>query len=89
MADLLDIDLNSIHSTLVKTVCRLYWFHKKKETPYVELPTSIGTDYFIELRRQVAARFPTLYNQEGLNQYFWFDTHSNPPANIKDVTTGS
>ena len=21
--------------------------------------------------------------------YFWFDTQSNPPANIKDVTTGS
>ena len=39
-ADLLDIDLNNIHSILVKAACWLYWFHKKKETPYAKLAVS-------------------------------------------------
>ena len=84
MADLPDIDLNSIKSILVKAACRLFWLHKKKETPYAELQmsdhavvcqiiahnllASIRTDYFTELRHQIAVRFPTLYNKKGLNQ---------------------
>ena len=44
-ADLPDIDLNSINSILVKAACGLFWFHKRKQTPYVELDLAIRVAY--------------------------------------------
>ena len=43
--DLPDINLNSINSILVKAACRLFWFHKRKETPYAELDLPIRVAY--------------------------------------------